>query len=60
LGFASLYPSYELDVYHIWWDAELMSEIARAGKNRLLAFHVFDWRSRPRTSAMIAIRWATA
>ena len=32
-----------LDVYHIWWDPELMSQIARAGKDRLLAFHVCDW-----------------
>ena len=32
-----------LDVYHIWWDPELMRQIARAGKDRLLAFHVCDW-----------------
>jgi sugar phosphate isomerase/epimerase len=32
-----------LDVYHIWWDPELLSQIARAGKERLLAFHVCDW-----------------
>jgi sugar phosphate isomerase/epimerase len=32
-----------LDVYHIWWDFELMPQIARAGKDRLLAFHVCDW-----------------
>jgi sugar phosphate isomerase/epimerase len=32
-----------LDVYHIWWDGEAMGEIARAGKDRLLAFHVCDW-----------------
>jgi len=32
-----------LDVYHIWWDPEVMSQIARAGKERLLAFHVCDW-----------------
>jgi len=32
-----------LDVYHIWWDPELMAQIARAGKDRLLAFHVCDW-----------------
>ncbi|MBI5318069.1 sugar phosphate isomerase/epimerase family protein [Bradyrhizobium sp.] len=32
-----------LDVYHIWWDAELMAQIARAGKDRILAFHVCDW-----------------
>jgi sugar phosphate isomerase/epimerase len=32
-----------LDVYHIWWDPELLPHIARAGKDRLLAFHVCDW-----------------
>jgi sugar phosphate isomerase/epimerase len=32
-----------LDVYHIWWDPELMGQIARAGKDRILAFHVCDW-----------------
>jgi len=32
-----------LDVYHIWWDPELHAQIARAGKERLLAFHVCDW-----------------
>ena len=32
-----------LDVYHIWWDPDLMGQIARAGKDRLLAFHVCDW-----------------
>jgi len=32
-----------LDVYHIWWDPEVAAQIARAGKDRLLAFHVCDW-----------------
>ena len=32
-----------LDVYHIWWDPEVMAQIARTGKDRLLAFHVCDW-----------------
>jgi sugar phosphate isomerase/epimerase len=32
-----------LDVYHIWWDPELLPQIKRAGKDRLLAFHVCDW-----------------
>src|SRR6476659_3924969 len=32
-----------LDVYHIWWDPELLPQIARAGPDRLLAFHVCDW-----------------
>jgi sugar phosphate isomerase/epimerase len=32
-----------LDVYHIWWDPEVLGQIARAGKDRILAFHVCDW-----------------
>jgi sugar phosphate isomerase/epimerase len=32
-----------LDVYHVWWDPELKPQIARAGRDRLLAFHVCDW-----------------
>ena len=32
-----------LDVYHIWWDPDLKPQMARAGKDRLLAFHVCDW-----------------
>ncbi|PRY21844.1 sugar phosphate isomerase/epimerase [Aliiruegeria haliotis] len=32
-----------LDVYHIWWDPEIRRQIARAGKERLLAFHICDW-----------------
>jgi sugar phosphate isomerase/epimerase len=32
-----------LDVYHIWWDPELAGQIVRAGKDRILAFHVCDW-----------------
>ncbi|WP_024520026.1 sugar phosphate isomerase/epimerase family protein [Bradyrhizobium sp. Tv2a-2] len=32
-----------LDVYHIWWDPDLAGQIARAGRDRLLAFHVCDW-----------------
>jgi sugar phosphate isomerase/epimerase len=32
-----------LDVFHIWWDPELNAQIARAGQDRLLAFHVCDW-----------------
>src|SRR5712691_4535880 len=32
-----------LDVYHIWWDPELLPQIERAGKDRMLAFHVRDW-----------------
>ena len=32
-----------LEVYHIWWDPEVLPQIARAGKKRLHAFHVCDW-----------------
>ncbi len=32
-----------LDVYHVWWDPEIEAQIARAGKDRLMAFHVCDW-----------------
>jgi sugar phosphate isomerase/epimerase len=32
-----------VDVYHVWWDPNLRSEIERAGDKRLLAFHVCDW-----------------
>ncbi len=32
-----------VDVYHLWWDPELDRQIARAGAQRLLAFHVCDW-----------------
>jgi sugar phosphate isomerase/epimerase len=32
-----------LDVYHVWWDPALMAQIQRAGKERMLAFHVCDW-----------------
>ena len=32
-----------VDVYHVWWDPKLQDQIARAGSDRLLAFHVCDW-----------------
>ncbi len=32
-----------VDVYHVWWDPELAAQIARAGRDRLLAFHICDW-----------------
>jgi sugar phosphate isomerase/epimerase len=32
-----------VDVYHVWWDPKLQQQIARAGRERLLAFHVCDW-----------------
>ena len=32
-----------VDVYHVWWDPQLESQIERAGDKRLLAFHLCDW-----------------
>ncbi|HEV7372026.1 sugar phosphate isomerase/epimerase family protein [Arenibaculum sp.] len=32
-----------VDVYHVWWDPDLDRQIRRAGKDRLLAFHICDW-----------------
>jgi sugar phosphate isomerase/epimerase len=32
-----------VDAYHVWWDPKLHQQIARAGKERLLALHVCDW-----------------
>jgi sugar phosphate isomerase/epimerase len=32
-----------VDVYHVWWDPKLEEQIERAGRQRLLAFHVCDW-----------------
>jgi sugar phosphate isomerase/epimerase len=31
------------DVYHVWWDPKLQQQIRRAG-NRILAYHICDWR----------------
>jgi sugar phosphate isomerase/epimerase len=32
-----------VDVYHVWWDPKLEQQIKRAGKKRLLAYHICDW-----------------
>ncbi|HXZ51593.1 MAG TPA: sugar phosphate isomerase/epimerase family protein [Burkholderiales bacterium] len=32
-----------VDVYHTWWDPKLEGQIRRAGKKRLLAYHICDW-----------------
>ena len=32
-----------VDAYHVWWDPKLEAQIARAGRARILAFHVCDW-----------------
>jgi len=33
-----------VDVYHVWWDPKLEAQVKRAGKKRLLAYHICDWR----------------
>jgi len=32
-----------IDAYHVWWDPEILPQIARAGRERIMAFHVCDW-----------------
>jgi sugar phosphate isomerase/epimerase len=32
-----------VDVYHVWWDPKLEQQIKRAGKARILAYHICDW-----------------
>lgn len=32
-----------VDVYHVWWDPELEAQLKRAGKERIMAFHMCDW-----------------
>ena len=32
-----------LDAYHVWWDPKLEQQIRRAGKKRMLAYHICDW-----------------
>lgn len=43
-----------VDVYHVWWDPDLASQILRAGK-RILAFHVSDWSCRPLIWSMTVV-----
>jgi sugar phosphate isomerase/epimerase len=34
-----------VDVYHLWWDPDLETEIRRCGElDRLFAFHICDWK----------------
>jgi sugar phosphate isomerase/epimerase len=41
---ASPWVGVAIDCYHVWWDPNLMRDIARAGQaKRILAFHVCDW-----------------
>jgi sugar phosphate isomerase/epimerase len=32
-----------VDVYHVWWDPKLEQQIRRAGKKRVLGYHICDW-----------------
>ena len=32
-----------VDAYHVWWDPKLQQQIERAGKMRILAYHICDW-----------------
>lgn len=32
-----------VDVYHVWWDQTLAAELKRAGKDRILGYHLCDW-----------------
>ncbi len=37
-----------VDVFHLWWDDRLESEIARCGKEeKLFSFHICDWKDQP-------------
>ena len=48
-----------VDVYHLWWDPDLESEIKRCGQlGWLHAFHICDWLTRPSTCSMIVASWA--
>lgn len=45
LGFPS-HLGIALDVYHVWWDDALESQIILTGhKDRLFAFHICDWKT---------------
>ncbi|MEO6002265.1 MAG: sugar phosphate isomerase/epimerase family protein [Opitutus sp.] len=42
-----------VDVYHLWWDPALETEIARCGRlGKLFAYHVCDWKT-PTTDLLL-------
>jgi sugar phosphate isomerase/epimerase len=42
-----------IDVYHVWWDDRLESEIERSGRlGAIFSYHVCDWRSPTRDSLL--------
>ncbi len=32
-----------VDAYHVWWDPKLEEQVKRAGRKRILGYHVCDW-----------------
>lgn len=32
-----------VDLYHTWWDPKFFSQLERAGRKRILGFHICDW-----------------
>ncbi len=43
-SFDSEWIGVAVDVYHVWWDPELKTQILRCGRNgNILAFHICDW-----------------
>jgi sugar phosphate isomerase/epimerase len=44
--FDSPYVGVVVDVYHLWWDPALETELQRCGRaGRIFAFHVCDWKT---------------
>jgi sugar phosphate isomerase/epimerase len=37
-----------VDVYHVWWDMTLADELVRAGRERILGYHLCDWLAETR------------
>lgn len=37
-----------VDVYHVWWDTMLADQLKRAGKQRILGYHLCDWLAETR------------
>lgn len=43
--FNSPFLGVAVDVFHVWWDPDLETEIKRCGDNgKLMAFHICDWK----------------
>ncbi|SDS10858.1 sugar phosphate isomerase/epimerase family protein [Microlunatus soli] len=32
-----------VDTYHVWWDPQVLEQIARAGKDRIASYQICDW-----------------